>query len=798
MTNQNLSPQTQSSASGSFVSGLSLRVKLIIMVVGVATLLVIALASYNYINTRTQITQSVSNNLRNVAQVQSAAIGDLLTRQINLLQSLATDKTLQDVVLACDANHCGDPQTQTNLAALEAEWQNAYATKSDSDPLVQSVLNNPAAVDLYTFRANFPDNLEILATSQYGALVAATQRTSSYSYADEVWWRLAYNNGRGDIYISQPEMVDSLNQNVILIAVPIYYTSSHQVIGILRGAVPVTPMASLLASSPIGQTGEVDLLFRGGQALTPKGALQSWPSSAIIGLGTSRMSDVMQLQLQNNMPVHMVTQAEVDSSDPIVGSTIYTLHWRTIASIEPAEALAPVNTAIAFNLLISIGILAIAILLILSLAQYLTGPITRLTRVAEQVLAGNTSVQATVESQDEIGLLAQTFNHMTARLSHQIDTLEQNVKERTHDLERQAQRLRAAAEVARDAASARDPQEFLDRAALLIYKRFGFYHTGIFLIDQDQQYAVLRASPTPAGQEMLKRNHRLRVGEQGIVGYVSASREPRIALDTGVDAVYFDNPLLPDTHSEMALPLKTNQRIVGVLDIQSDQPNAFTQDDIFALQGMADQLTTALERISLLQQVETSLSELEKSYSEFTEQTWRRFAMEQPVVPGYRYDSIRIEPISEISKEARESLAKGATVTINRGEDPSGFSTAAIPIRMRGQTLGVIHVRFQADTPPETTVALIEQISDRLAAALENTRLIEETRKRAQRDAMVSELGGRVRSTLDLESVLKTAAQEFQRAFQLKEAEIWLGPTGQNGGKEKKEVHPGNNGKRSE
>lgn len=784
--------------SNSLLSSLSVRVKLIIMVISMSVLMVIALSFYNYQNTRTQLTQSAGNNLRNVAQIQAAAIGNLLVRQVNLLQSLATNKTIQDIVLTCDANHCGDPQTQLNLPSLEAEWQTANAANNDNDPLVQAVLTNPATVEMYTFRANFPDNLEVLATSQYGLAVAASQRTSSYSYSNDIWWRTAYNNGSGAIYIGQPQTIDNINQSVILIAVPIYYTSSHQVIGVLRSAIPITPTANLLASAQIGSTGEVDLLFQGSQALAPNGDLQEWPPATITNLGAARMSDIIQTQLQSNAPVRMTSQSPVISSDPTIGPIISALHWRVIASVEPSEALAPVSIATTTNLLISLGVLIIAVLLTLSLAQFLTGSITRLTNVAEQVLAGDLSVQAKVESQDEIGLLAQTFNHMTGRLSNQIDTLEQRVQERTSDLEKQARRLRAAAEVARDAASARDPQEFLDRAAALIYNRFGFYHTGIFLIDPDRQFAVLRASPTQAGQEMLKRDHRLRVGEQGIVGYVAATVEPRIALDTGADAVYFNNPLLPNTHSEMALPLKTSQGIIGVLDIQSDQPNAFTYDDIFALQGMADQLTTALERISLLRQVESSLGELEKTYSEFTERSWKTFATERRGISGYRYDTIHMEPITEVSIEAKEALSKGIVITTNGDENTSGISTAAVPIRLRGQTIGVINVRFQSEYPPQAILAMIEQISERLAAAMENTRLVEQTRLRAQRDALVSELSNRVRSTLDLETVLKTAAQEFQQAFELKEAEVWLGPSNPNGQAVIDEAGPRKNGKRIE
>ncbi len=165
---------------------------------------------------------------------------------------------------------------------------------------------------------------------------------------------------------------------------------------------------------------------------------------------------------------------------------------------------------------------------------------------------------------------------MTTQLRETLVGLEQRVADRTQQLERQSLRLRTAAEVARDAASAPNLEELLNRAASLIRERFDLYQTGIFLLDEKKEYAVLRASPTVAGHELIADNYRLRVGEQGIVGRVAATGEPRIALDTGADAIYFGNPLLPKTRSEMGLPLNSVAGVIGVLDIQSDQPEAFT------------------------------------------------------------------------------------------------------------------------------------------------------------------------------------------------------------------------------
>jgi GAF domain-containing protein len=138
----------------------------------------------------------------------------------------------------------------------------------------------------------------------------------------------------------------------------------------------------------------------------------------------------------------------------------------------------------------------------------------------------------------------------------------------------------------------------------LISKQFGFYHAGIFLLDERDEYAVLQAASSEGGRRMLERGHKLRVGEVGIVGHVASTGEPRVALDVGEDTAHFAHPDLPNTRSEMALPLKVQDRVIGVLDVQSTHEAAFSEDDVAVLQTMADQLATAIANARLFEQVQ--------------------------------------------------------------------------------------------------------------------------------------------------------------------------------------------------
>ena len=196
-------------------------------------------------------------------------------------------------------------------------------------------------------------------------------------------------------------------------------------------------------------------------------------------------------------------------------------------------------------------------------------------------------------------------------LHSHAEKLERRVAERTSDLERRTVQLRVAAEVAREATTAEEMDDLLDRAVNLIRERFGFYHAGIFLLDERGEYAVLRAATSEAGRRMLERGHKLKVGEVGIVGYVTSTGQPRIVLDVDTDAIHFKNPLLPETRSELALPLRVGDRIIGALDVQSVQEAAFDEEDVAILQTMADQLAVAIEKLERAAQIQAEHARLE-------------------------------------------------------------------------------------------------------------------------------------------------------------------------------------------
>jgi GAF domain-containing protein/HAMP domain-containing protein len=418
--------------------------------------------------------------------------------------------------------------------------------------------------------------------------------------------------------------------------------------------------------------------------------------------------------------------------------------------------------SMAGSALLALFVVAIAIAAVAVSARTIADPIKALAQTTESFAMGKLSIRASVDREDEIGSLATAYNQMATQLQEIIGRLEQRVADRTQDLESQTLRLRVAAEIARDAASARDLHELLTRAADLIINRFGFYHIGIFLLDNNKEYAVLAASPTEAGRQMIENKHKLRVGEVGIVGRVSATGEPRIALNTGVDVAFFNNPYLPNTHSEMALPLKVENNVIGVLDVQSDQPEAFNAEDVAIMQVMADQLATAIERARLLQEVERNLKELESAYGRFTRENWKKQAAgTSKGNKGYRFDNVRIEPINEPPELAGDVLKQGATINSNGSYSAQeNEHRVAVPIKLRGQTIGVVSFKLK-DGYDKNTISIIESAADRLASAMESARLYEETRLRADREQSISRVTTAISSSTEYEQILQTTVREI-------------------------------------
>jgi GAF domain-containing protein/HAMP domain-containing protein len=430
--------------------------------------------------------------------------------------------------------------------------------------------------------------------------------------------------------------------------------------------------------------------------------------------------------------------------------------------MEQQEVVAGITNSLIVNLSVGGFSVLLVFFIVFTTAQTISRPIVELAQNATSLAGGELAVRAQMNRKDEIGTLANSFNAMAAELQTLVRTLEEQVTERTQAFEKQTNYLRVASEVARDSANAKNLDDLLNQASALVMNRFGFYHTGIFLLDDDQEYAILRASPTEAGQEMLQRRHKLKVGQVGIVGYAAATGVPRIALDTGKDVAYFNNPLLPQTRSEAAIPLKANEKTIGILDVQSTEPDAFTPDDISTLQIMADQLALAIERVQLLETMQQNYEELQSAYQRFTRESWQGFELDEDFKPGYHYDGVKITPLETYPLPTRSLLQRGRAVILPQ-RDTAKETQVAAPIKLREQVIGVLAITFASDEVTKDVLEMIEETANRLAVSLENARLYTETQKLVERERAVSEISSQITTSFNIENILRTAVMEIGR-----------------------------------
>jgi GAF domain-containing protein len=347
---------------------------------------------------------------------------------------------------------------------------------------------------------------------------------------------------------------------------------------------------------------------------------------------------------------------------------------------------------------------------------------------------------------------------LSAKIQKMIKDLEQEVLDRTKAQEKRAVQLRAAADVGKAITSVRVLSELLQQTTLLISERFGYYHVGIFLLDERKEFAVLSASNSEGGRRMLERNHRLKVGETGIVGYVTANARARIALDVGQDAVFFDNPDLPNTRSEMALPMVVSGRILGALDVQSTEPQAFNEEDIATLQILAEQIAVAIQNVNLLNETENALAAAREVYGEISREAWRRILRYQQRV-GYLATSPGAIPTQSETMDPNMSKAF-ETGDIVFGSD--GL-TIILPVKVRGESVGAIRMKkseiSEAWSQDETNLAIA--LTDQLSGALESARLYRASQQIAARQSLVSDISARISASSRVENVIKETVQEL-------------------------------------
>jgi GAF domain-containing protein/PAS domain-containing protein len=363
------------------------------------------------------------------------------------------------------------------------------------------------------------------------------------------------------------------------------------------------------------------------------------------------------------------------------------------------------------------------------------------------------------------------------RLAESLSDSEKRMRHR-------AAQLQTVAVVARAITSERHLSELLPLVTQLISERFGFYHVGIFLLDQNGEYAVLQAASSEGGQQLLAQRHQLKVGQTGIVGYVAGSGLARMVTDVSQDTEFVSNPHLPLTRSEMALPLKVRERVIGVLDVQSTQTTTFSDEDATVLATLADQVAAAIEnarsfeRVTalaeenrrLLETSEKAVDELNALTRRLTAEGWEKYFTGQPgeIVIG--------DSNPELASADRELARTGQEFDRSRQFAATRAQTLlTLPILLRGEPIGEIDLEPPASNPywDEENVLIVRSVAERVGLALDNARLFEQTQLALSETEQLYNVGLRINTAATLEDLLQAAAAP-SIATGASSAGIWL------------------------
>ena len=622
-----------------------------------------------------------------------------------------------------------------------------------SDPFYSPSYQNLSAY--FQNILNYNDNFSeiFLLTDVGGKIVLSTnhEQEGEYRVTDKY-----FTEGRLALYSQHIYPSPTTGKPIMTIAIPVI-NRNGQHIGVLAANLNMKKLDEIiLERAGLGKSGETYLVdqfnsfvsaTKYGENKFPRGVHTTGIDAALSG------KDGAGLYLNyEDIPVVGVYQW-VDGQEIAL-----------LAEISQDEAFALARELTLKILLIGLASVLLAGVGVYFVAQQITRPILAITATATEIAGGDLSQSAPVLTKDEIGILAQSFNSVTTRVRELINTLEERVEERTRALKLHTTYLKGAAEVSRAAATFTDSEQLSRQVVELIREYFDFYYVGLFLVDKNRKYTILKAGSGKEGERMLAENYRLKIDE-GMIGWAIQNEKPRIASDISKDTVRKNDSGLSKTRSEAALPLRSRGHVFGALTVQSNEANAFTSQIITTLQTMADQIAVAFDNAELLAKSEAALEAERRAYGEFSNQSWRAL-IQAGEIPTYK---VNTEGVTETipREENPEEIKAIHEGKIIQKEDKS----ILLPIKSHGKVLGGIRITQKNESEKWTKeqIQLAETLAEQLSVALESARLFEETQRKAQREAIISDISTKIGASIQMDSIIQTTVKELGDALNVPE-----------------------------
>jgi GAF domain-containing protein/HAMP domain-containing protein len=564
-------------------------------------------------------------------------------------------------------------------------------------------------------------------------------------------------------YLTPVYLSDNLGRITLVASSPIQDLNG-ETLAVLAGRVNMAVLNEIMVQQAgLGETGEIYLIGENHIILSPSRFEGTSPRETYFY--SQKVSEILEHKAAGSGLYNGYRGV------PVIGvhRWLPELQMALLTEQYQSEALTTTRATLFANTITAIAAMLVALLIGLLATRRITRPLRNLAETAEEIAAGNLNLTAKIEREDEIGALAHAFNSMTSQLKNLIRDLEDRIRDRTLDLENRSTQLKLAGQIARDISRSSDLDELLTKAALLIRDRFNYYHVGIFLLDDRGEFAILKSAAGEAGLELLEQGYRQQVHLSSMIGSAVADGITRVAHKQDLEKKLFDNPLLPATQTEAVIPLIIGDRITGALDLHSVREEDFDNDTVEVLQTMVDQIAVAIENMHLIGEMQETVRKLESAYGQYTVGTWQSFVQRTRRLRGLRYRGLQSEPPSGLTKEAVEAQKLHKTVLGEKRIDTGSQTmrnTLAIPMRLRGQTLGVVNVEFEGYRPTPETIAFYEEVTERLALALDNVRLIEETNLRSEQLKLLQEITAAAASHVNLENLFEDVTARIRAGFE--------------------------------
>ena len=489
--------------------------------------------------------------------------------------------------------------------------------------------------------------------------------------------------------------------------------------------------------------------------------------------------------------------------------------WAVVTELPTDEANQPIFQSLVSSVATILVFAVLAGLAGIFLARRLSAPLVDLSNTATEVAGGNLSREAKVDGPAEIAQVATSFNAMTARLRDLIGSLEQRVAERTKALE-------TSSEVSRRLSTILNQKELVTEVVDQLNNAFGFYHTQIYFYNEANDSLVMAGGTGEIGEKMLAQFHKVAKG-RGLVGRAAESNQPVLVSDTSKNPEWLPNPLLPDTKSEMVVPISIGNRVLGVLDVQQNTTNSLKQEDVDSLQPIANQIAVAMQNIRQYENTQkiaadmnvvanvgivvSTITETGNLLQEVVELSKASFNLYHAHIYMLNEAGDSLELAAGAGEVGRQMVAEKRSIPLASEQSlvaraartregvvvndvtvaldflpnpllPDTRSEMAVPMIAADMVIGVLDVQSEiANRFTDVDISIQTTLASQVAVALQNARSFSQTQRQAERETTVNLITQKIQSATSVQAALQIAVRELGHALGQRQTLVTLNPS---------------------